>query len=433
MLHSTLTETAGKLEAFLGEKNLHQIGADSGFTQRSRSITAPRLVPCLLQCMGGGKVEGIADLLRAFNLTYGTSVFYKPFYERLDRPEFVTLMRAVLIELMKHLRQKMLYAAKGGPFEQFKDILIQDGSSLGLRDGLAKIFPGRFNTKSPAAVAVHLIMSLYHDNIAGVAISPQAHCEQHYLPDPELLAGKLILLDRGYDNTQYMRKVDDAGGSFLVRMRSLHDPIVEKIYRSGKRFRKLEGHHLSYVLAKIPKDRAVDLNVSIAHKKVVLPASFRMVCSWNTRTKSWMRLMTNMNRDTISVGDVLQAYHLRWQVELIFKEFKSYTNLHKFQTNKPFIAEGLILASLCAALLRRYIAACCQAATYQPISTRRMAMCQSLIGQICASLSQGFSATVEALQEIFGFLRSNCQRANLEREHARGRCAVGVVPWAHTA
>ena len=61
-----------------------------------------------------------------------------------------------------------------------------------------------------------------------------------------------------------------------------------------------------------------------------------------------------------SVDDILQAYRLRWQVELLFNELKSYANLHKFSTAKETIAEGLIWASVCAAFLKRYIAHACQ-------------------------------------------------------------------------
>jgi hypothetical protein len=42
--------------------------------------------------------------------------------------------------------------------------------------------------------------------------------------------------------------------------------------------------------------------------------------------------------------------------ELCFKEWKSYANLHPFDTANPHIAEGLIWASLCAAVLKRFLA-----------------------------------------------------------------------------
>jgi len=38
--------------------------------------------------------------------------------------------------------------------------------------------------------------------------------------------------------------------------------------------------------------------------------------------------------------------HLRWGIELLFKEWKSYANLHAFDTANAGIVEGLIWAAI---------------------------------------------------------------------------------------
>ena len=56
------------------------------------------------------------------------------------------------------------------------------------------------------------------------------------------------------------------------------------------------------------------------------------------QTKAYQTLMTNLPRDEFSVQQVMDAYRLRWQIELLFKEWKSYANLHAFGTSNPAIA-----------------------------------------------------------------------------------------------
>jgi len=58
----------------------------------------------------------------------------------------------------------------------------------------------------------------------------------------------------------------------------------------------------------------------------------------------------------------------------LFKEWKSYDNLYAHDTNNPHIAEGLIWASLCAALLKRYCAHTTQHLFAVPMSTQKVAM-----------------------------------------------------------
>ncbi|MBQ1784410.1 MAG: transposase, partial [Gammaproteobacteria bacterium] len=46
---------------------------------------------------------------------------------------------------------------------------------------------------------------------------------------------------------------------------------------------------------------------------------------------------------------------MRWQVELLFKELKSHTNLHRFATRQEGLVKGLIWASLLALVVKRFV------------------------------------------------------------------------------
>ena len=117
---------------------------------------------------------------------------------------------------------------------------------------------------------------------------------------------------------------------------------------------------------------------------------------------------------------------------MCFKEWKSYANLHKFDTANPHIAEGLIWASLCAAILKRFLA---HAAQYvgrgAAVSTRRVAMCAwHILEALVRALLQGVGLR-GALRRGLAYLLANARRANVPREHRTGRLRAGlelVVP-----
>jgi hypothetical protein len=426
MLDIDLSGIATQLKQAIGGQRLRALGQDSGFVIRERDITADRFVPSLIKALGSHTVESIADLVRDFNYDHDLAVHYKPYYEKLDTPCFPRLMHAVYESLLTHLCAQVLQPLRGGPFARFRDIYIQDGTSFALHDGLAPVYPGRFSKVSPAAVELHATMSLFGDNVVTLTMTPDTECERHHLPHPDDLRDVLLMADRGYDSMDYMQAVDDAAGFFLIRGRKSLDPVVINIKRRGQRYRALEGQRLSYVLAHVPKDKVLDMDVC-RQVGAELKSFFRVVARWNPAAKEWVRLFNNLHRDEFSAEQILQAYRLRWQIELLFKELKSYANLHKFSTTKPQIAEGLIWASLCAAFLKRHIAHACQQLTGAAISTRRVAMCgHHLLDDICRALTRGTRTLAQALNNTMVFLAHNARRSNQRRDRESGRLALGI-------
>ena len=45
--------------------------------------------------------------------------------------------------------------------------------------------------------------------------------------------------------------------------------------------------------------------------------------------KTFTYVHTNLERRTFRIDDVGTLYRLRWQIELLFKEYKSHANLHR--------------------------------------------------------------------------------------------------------
>jgi hypothetical protein len=122
-----------------------------------------------------------------------------------------------------------------------------------------------------------------------------------------------------------------------------------------------------------------------------------------------------------------RLYRFRWQIELLFKEWKSYANLHKFDTANEHIATGLIWASLCAAVLKRFLAHAAQFVGGKPISTRRVAMCAGhIIDEIVTALLACVSIA-DAFRDGMAFLLANARRSNPRRDRKTGRLRSRLV------
>ena len=115
---------------------------------------------------------------------------------------------------------------------------------------------------------------------------------------------------------------------------------------------------------------------------------------------------------------------------MLCKEWKSYANLHAFDTTNPAIVEGLIWAAIAAAALKRFLAHMTQLLVEVPMSTRKVAMwAVYVLGGIVRALQTGDMAGLyAALEAAMTYLACHAQRAHPKRDRQTGRSQLGLAP-----
>lgn len=123
-------------------------------------------------------------------------------------------------------------------------------------------------------------------------------------------------------------------------------------------------------------------------------------------------------------------YRFRWQIELLFKEFKSHASLKKINTAISSIMEGLVWASLLVAVIKRALAAGAERTRKVVISTLKVAKSPDIyIDTLVSALRVNTRREIDrALQTIFDILAATARRANLDRDKITGRYAIPMVP-----
>src|SRR5438093_551688 len=168
-------------------------------------------------------------------------------------------------------------------------------------------------------------MDLLCDAPTTVVLTPDTASEQPFLPEPAALRDSLLLADRGYLDLHYMRRVLDAGGFFIIRAKvGMNPQVVEAWREDGLRLRSLRNKPLKVIHAKLPKRQRVELVVTWQVETYTL--RLRLLISWNRRTQEFCYLLTNLPAKRYHLDMLYRAYKWRWQVELLFKEWKSSSN-----------------------------------------------------------------------------------------------------------
>ena len=429
MDHGQLSMVADKFQWVFSEPLLNACGTEAKFCRRQRIITPLRLGRALTATCASQPVETLADFHRGFNALWGTTITYKAFYNQVAKSRFADFARTMTSRLIGDMTLKVLGFAKGRAFAEFRHIVLQDGSSFAIHDGLREVFPGRFKVVKPAAVELHTTMDLPRDTPTTVVLTPDTTNEQAFLPEPASLRASVLLADRGYLDLPSLRHLQDASGFFLIRAKAGMNPqVVEAFREDGTRLRSLRHKPLKAIHATLPKRQRVALVVEWQVEEH--PLRLRLLISWNRQTKEFCSLLTNLPAQRYPLDMIYRAYKWRWHVELLCKEWKSYANLHAFDTENPAIVEGLIWTAIAAAALKRFLAHMTQLLLEVPMSTRKVAMCAvHVLGRIVQALKTGDVAGLyDAIEAALMYLACHAQRAHPKRDRHTGRSQLGLEP-----
>lgn len=410
------------MQFFSPENMLHQ-AKNTGFLQRLRDIAPFHLVGALVAALSQSHCSSIAVLHRQFNgmqLSTNDFVSYKPFHNQLRKPAFVRFMKALTQQaIARFVSERIAIIPK--KLQQFEQIILHDGTSFAIHQGLSDDFPSRFHTRFPAAVECHLSLSLFDQQPLTMAVSADTTSEQHYLPAAETLQGKLLLADAGYLNIGYFASITENRGSFLVRGKDNLNPQITGAWNGqGKPLKRLPGLNLKDLTRRKCRSEVTDIDVKWKNY------ACRIIRRWFAEEKRFCCWVTNLSREEFSADEVMSLYRCRWQIELFFKELKSSTNLKGFVTRQKAIAEGLIWASLLTAVVRRHMASSCQ----PEISFQKMAgnvdvwflpVIQALLHRALSELEQRLEW---AMQYLAGNARPAGQKKRCQDKSLRGVFAM---------
>jgi hypothetical protein len=142
----------------------------------------------------------------------------------------------------------------------------------------------------------------------------------------------------------------------------------------------------------------------------------RVIALWNPVTKRHVLFLTNANIKKLPLRIAGQIYRLRWQIELVFKELKSFSELRKFLTGNANIVQGFIWAAFCALLIRRFLVATAQQFTDDVLSFHKAAVSsRTFMPDFIRCALNRFSGLNQCLADIIDYVASTMLFSNPHR------------------
>lgn len=355
-------------DKFFDKSAINHIGKTSGFIERkAKKISAYHfVVGFLISCCNG--INTFSEWALQISLLSGERVSKQGVFDRLHAR--ATAFTEKLLK--KALLQQSGKSFNGSLFECFKRVLLQDSTTLKLPQKLAAMFPGNHSRGEQKAVArIQNIFDIKKMKYLRFSLGAFTQNDQSASGDILSLArkGDLVMRDLGYFSIAVFEKLIKAEVHFVSRLKygvtitDRHGKTVllkDLLKQKGGVDRwvyigKEKKIWVRLVMVLVPPQEAAE-----KIRKAKQDRDARL--NHSKEYYQWLGFnvyITTVGKDIWTAGQVYKAYSVRWQIEIIFKSWKSGFNLqhilHQGCTNEHRVRVSIFLLLLFICLFMQKI------------------------------------------------------------------------------
>jgi hypothetical protein len=327
------------LESCFSKKELESIAKETGFLKRKSKIDPTKFFDLLMYDVSSGKSKSLSQMTIEAESAHGIIVSKQGLDKKFNDRTVAFLKR--LIE--RQLSTEISHQIDTEWFSKFKRVIIKDGTRFDLQDDYKDILPGSGGCASKAGACIQFEFDLKKGSIIQLDITPANRPDNkeasEVLDDVE--EGDLVIRDLGYHLFDSFSNIIKRKAFFISR---LHPKIDVYILKNGC-YNKVDFKDLYLKMTKCKKVWDCS-EVFIGEDKIPVNLGIEIMPDdiWEKRVKNAEKnnkkkgrktkdeykfkirfnlFITNIPNEELPTKILSTLYRIRWQIELIFKVWKS--------------------------------------------------------------------------------------------------------------
>ena len=354
----------------------------SGFVQRRGNLNPVKFVEAILTAVGTPqKRDTIQAVVTEYNshVSKGERIFYKPLHNRLRSEgcknfllEFVAKLQAHVVKCMHRPDFEKLLATLQKNGLPVDDFFLHDGTYWKIHESFSEQYPATRHAKKAelventyeidgtpvmnepkfAQMGMQTTYSMRSGTIIRADITAATANETDYVPKGQG-KGILHLMDAGYGDFKLLHDIDSACEFFITKLKANSAAVIESVKIDGTDFTKFfAGKKLSCKEFRTFREKeVVDATVRLSDGNC-----YRAIRFYSKKERQARNFITNIFSNRITAKMICAIYKIRWQIELLFKDLKSGSNLTGVNTRVENIVYVMLFASLAAHFLKQLAA-----------------------------------------------------------------------------
>lgn len=352
-----------ELTDFFAKDEIEDIARETGFVQRDSTKIDGNVFLQSLMFTGFDQEElSLNDLSGQLKEKYRIDISKQGIDQRFT-DKSVAFLRLVMEKLLIKIisREPVIDILK-----DIKSIRIKDSTCFQLPDDMVERFQGSGGAGSKASIRIQFEFDYKTGQIYDLSLHPFNTQDQTDATATvgNINAGDLVIRDLGYVNINVLLLIASCGAFYLNRLNSAS--IYEEKNGEIKEVDLVEvkAHMVKFNLACIEKEIYVGKEKKIKTRVIIelMPDSQvkerirkankeakkkKRTLSKEFKTRAALNIfITNLDSEQLPIDKVRSLYRLRWQIELVFKVWKSVGKIHKVKDMKTERFETILYAKL---------------------------------------------------------------------------------------
>lgn len=360
------------LREVFSEKELQKKAAASGFYKRTCDFTPTKFFDLLLYCASLPQSISLSQTSTKVKTMHGLKITKQSIDGRFTEGA-VCFVKEILKELLERQLSKVFCPDF---LSQFNHVRIKDSTRFTVPDKLREHFKGSGGSQgtSHACISIQFEYDARSGKILDLNVTAGTRNDATDASETrtKINKGDLILRDLGYFNLSVLTGFVDQGASFISRLNTsilVFDPDTKEQIGFKELYdqmcqRKLTKCDIQVLVGKgklkqlrlivnivpdhVYEERIRKVNKQNKEKGWTTSDEYKARCRFNM-------FITNVPNQELSVEEAMMLYRLRWQVELMFKNWKSVCKIDKIHPMKYERFTCLLFAKLILILLNMQI------------------------------------------------------------------------------
>ncbi|OFD37056.1 transposase IS4 family protein [Bacillus mycoides] len=439
---------AEELYQYFTPSFLEELARELDFVQRKRKFSGHDLATICVWVSQRIASDSLVRLCSQLHAATGTLISPEGLNKRFNK-KAVCFLKHVFSALLKN-KVCETSVIPSSSLAHFQRIRILDATIFQVPKHLASVYPGSGGCAQTAGIKIQLEYDLHSGQFLNFQVEPGKNNDKTFGTEclATLRPGDLCIRDLGYYSLDDLDQMDQRGGYYISRLK-LNNMVYIKnefpeYFRNGtakkqSQYIKIDLENIMNTLKPgqvyeiadpyIGKDKKLFTRVIIYRltekqlrerkkKQVYKESKKGITYSEKSKRLAGMNIyVTNTPLEWVPMEQIHDFYSLRWQIEIIFKTWKSLFQIHNWQNIKRerlecHIYGKLIAIFLCSSTMFKMRQLILQKKQKELSEYKAIGMIQDHLYILYQAIQQNTQKITKILCRLFNLLLKNGRKSH---------------------